>query len=101
MGPSCGPQDKVARLRRGRDQCVPVGTTEPGWTLALQQRLSRTTDMLKWALFFFIISIIAALFGFTGIAAATAGIAKILFFIFLVICVIFLVLGLMAGRAIF
>ena len=56
--------------------------------------------MLKWALFFFIISISAALFGFTGIAAAAAGIAKILFFIFLVICVIFLVLGLMAGRAI-
>jgi uncharacterized membrane protein YtjA (UPF0391 family) len=56
--------------------------------------------MLKWALFFFIISIIAALFGFTGIAAAATGIAKILFFIFLLICVIFLVLGLMAGRAI-
>jgi uncharacterized membrane protein YtjA (UPF0391 family) len=79
---------------------LPVGTTKPGWRLALQQRLSGTTDMLKWALFFFIISIIAALFGFTGIAAAAAGIAKILFFIFLVICVIFLVLGLMAGRAI-
>jgi uncharacterized membrane protein YtjA (UPF0391 family) len=61
---------------------------------------SGTAEMLKWALFFFVISIIAALFGFTGIAAATAGIAKILFFIFLVICVIFLVLGIMAGRAI-
>ena len=72
----------------------------PGRTLALQQRPSGTTDILKWALFFFIISIIAALFGFTGIAAAAAGIAKILFFIFIVICVIFLVLGLMAGRAI-
>ena len=35
-----------------------------------------------------------------GIAAAAAGIAKILFFIFLVICVILLVVGLMAGRAI-
>jgi uncharacterized membrane protein YtjA (UPF0391 family) len=78
----------------------PIGTTRPNSTLVLQQRLSGTTDMLKWALFFFIISIIAALFGFTGIAAAAAGIAKILFFIFIVICVIFLVLGLMAGRAI-
>jgi len=45
-------------------------------------------------------SIVAAIFGFTGIAATAAGIAKILFFIFIVICVIFLVLGLMAGRAI-
>lgn len=49
--------------------------------------------MLKWALFFFIISIIAALFGFTGIAAATAGIAKILFFIFIVIFLATLLLG--------
>jgi uncharacterized membrane protein YtjA (UPF0391 family) len=72
----------------------------PDWTLYLQHRLSGTDNMLKWALFFFIISIIAAIFGFTGIAAAAAGIAKILFFIFLVICVIFLMLGLMAGRAI-
>jgi uncharacterized membrane protein YtjA (UPF0391 family) len=81
-------------------QALPVGTTMPGRTLSLQQRLSRTTDMLKWALFFFIISIIAAIFGFTGIATAAAGIAKILFFIFLVICVIFLVLGIMVGRSI-
>ena len=41
--------------------------------------------MLKWALFFFIISIVAAAFGFTGISEASAGIAKILFFIFIVI----------------
>jgi uncharacterized membrane protein YtjA (UPF0391 family) len=69
--------------------------------LSPQQRPSGTTDMLKWALFFFIISIVAGIFGFTGIAAAAAGIAKILFFIFIVICVIFLVLGLMAANAIF
>jgi uncharacterized membrane protein YtjA (UPF0391 family) len=68
-------------------------------TLALQQRLSGTTDMLKWALFFFIISIIAALFGFTGIAAAAAGIAKILFFIFIVICVIFTRAGANGGKS--
>src|SRR5438132_13946645 len=100
MGPSCGREDKAARPRSGRDRCVPVGTTKPGWTLALQQRLSGTTDMLKWALFFFIISIIAALFGFTGIAAPAAGIAKILFFIFIVIYVLFLASALMAGIAI-
>lgn len=56
--------------------------------------------MLKWALIFFIVSIIAGAFGFTGISVATAGIARVLFFIFLVIFLIFLVLGLMAGRAI-
>jgi uncharacterized membrane protein YtjA (UPF0391 family) len=49
--------------------------------------------MLYWALVFFIISIIAAVFGFTGIAAATAGIAKILFFIFVVLFVLALIFG--------
>jgi uncharacterized membrane protein YtjA (UPF0391 family) len=47
--------------------------------------------MLKWALIFFVISLIAGVFGFTGISAATAGIARILFFV---------VLALMAGQAI-
>lgn len=56
--------------------------------------------MLRWALIFLVISLVAALFGFTGIAVTAAGIAKILFFIFLVITLIFLVMGLAAGRAI-
>jgi len=56
--------------------------------------------MLKWALFFFVISLVAGLFGFTGISAATAEIAKILFYIFVALFVIFLIIGLMAGRAI-
>ena len=57
--------------------------------------------MLKWALIFFIIAIIAAAFGFTGIAQGAATIAKILFGIFVVIFLIFLVLGLVAGEALF
>ncbi len=57
-------------------------------------------DMLKWALFFFVISIVAGLFGFTGISAATAGIARVLFFIFIVIFVVFLIIALAAGRAV-
>lgn len=55
--------------------------------------------MLRWALIFFVISLIAALFGFTGIAVAAAGIAKILFFIFIVITLLFIVLAISAGRA--
>jgi uncharacterized membrane protein YtjA (UPF0391 family) len=57
--------------------------------------------MLKWALIFFIISIVAAVFGFTGIAAGAAAIAKILFFIAIAIFVILLILGLIAGEALF
>ncbi|HXW56189.1 MAG TPA: DUF1328 family protein [Candidatus Cybelea sp.] len=41
--------------------------------------------MLRWAIAFFIVAIVAAIFGFGGIALAAAGIAKILFFIFLVL----------------
>lgn len=53
--------------------------------------------MLRLALFFLVISIIAALFGFGGIAAASADIARVLFFIFIVIFVVLLIAGLMAG----
>ena len=50
--------------------------------------------MLYYALVFFIIAIIAAVFGFGGIAAGAAGIAKILFWGFIVVAVITLVAGL-------
>jgi uncharacterized membrane protein YtjA (UPF0391 family) len=49
--------------------------------------------MLRWAVIFLIVALVAAVFGFTEIAGAAMGIAKILFFIFLVLFVIFLVLG--------
>ena len=54
--------------------------------------------MLSWALTFFIVAIIAAVLGFTTIAGAAAGMAKILFFIFLVLTLIALVAGAMRGR---
>ncbi len=53
--------------------------------------------MLRLALFFLVVSIIAAVFGFGGIAAASATIARTLFFIFIVIFVVLLIGGLMAG----
>jgi uncharacterized membrane protein YtjA (UPF0391 family) len=55
--------------------------------------------MLKLALFFFVVSIIAALFGFSGISAATAGIAKLLFFLFVVICLALVIAGLAIGSS--
>ena len=54
--------------------------------------------MLYWSALFFIISIIAAVFGFGGIAAASAGIAKVLFFVFLVLFAVFLLGGLVPRR---
>ncbi len=56
--------------------------------------------MLRWAVIFFIISIVAALFGFGGISAAAAGIAKVLFYIFLALFLLALIAGLSVGRAV-
>lgn len=56
--------------------------------------------MLRWAVIFFIVSIVAAVFGFAGIASAAAGIAKVLFFLFLAAAVIMLLVGLNVGRSI-
>lgn len=50
--------------------------------------------MLRWSFAFLIVAIIAAIFGFTGIAEGAASIAKVLFFIFIGFWVLMLVLGL-------
>jgi uncharacterized membrane protein YtjA (UPF0391 family) len=49
--------------------------------------------MLKWSLIFFIVAIIAGVFGFTDIASGAAAIAKVLFFIVIAVWVVVLVLG--------
>lgn len=50
--------------------------------------------MLRYAAIFFVIAIVAAVFGFGGIAAGATEIAKVLFFIFLIVFAVTLVLGL-------
>lgn len=57
--------------------------------------------MLKWALIFFVISIIAGFFGFSGVSAGAATIAKWLFFAALAVFAILLALGLLAGEVLF
>lgn len=54
--------------------------------------------MLRWSIFFLIVSLVAALFGFGGISEAAAGIAQVLFFIFVGVFLILLIAGLVAGR---
>jgi|GEM_PF-135077 Small integral membrane protein len=50
--------------------------------------------MLSWAITFLIVALVAALFGFTGLAAGAASIAKILFAVFLVLFLVSLIVGL-------
>jgi uncharacterized membrane protein YtjA (UPF0391 family) len=57
--------------------------------------------MLKWAIIFFLVSLIAGFFGFTDIAAGAKGIAKILFFVALIIFLIVLVFGVLLGVLVF
>ena len=54
--------------------------------------------MLRWAAIFFVISLVAALFGFTGLAEGAAEVAKILFYLFLAIFAVFLILGFTAAQ---
>lgn len=49
-------------------------------------------NMLRLIIFFLVFALIAALFGFTGLAAGAAAMAKIVFYIFLVLF-IFSVIG--------
>lgn len=49
--------------------------------------------MLRWALIFFVVAIVAAIFGFGGIAGDAAWIGKILLFVFLILAVVSMVMG--------
>lgn len=54
--------------------------------------------MLHYALVFFVIALVAALLGFTGIAAGAVEIAKMLFFIFILLFFVSLVVGLLRRK---
>ena len=54
--------------------------------------------MLRWAVIFLIIALVAGLLGFTGIMGAAASIAKFLFYLFVGICVLLFVIGIFLGK---
>jgi uncharacterized membrane protein YtjA (UPF0391 family) len=56
--------------------------------------------MLKWALVFLVLGLVAAALGFTTVAGASYAIAKILFFLFLAVFLLFVVLGVTAAKKI-
>ena len=57
-------------------------------------------SLLKWAVIMLVVSLVAALFGFTDLAAASADVARVLLYIFLMIFLVLLVLGVMGARAV-
>jgi len=56
--------------------------------------------MLGWALTFLVIALVAAVFGFGGIAGASVGIAKLLFFLFLVLFIVSMIARAVQGRSV-
>jgi len=58
---------------------------------------AQETSMLKWAFVFLIIAVIAGIFGFTDVEAASATVAQWLFGIFLVLFLGALIIGLTIG----
>lgn len=63
--------------------------------------VARLPAMLKWAIIFFIVSVVAGFFGFTGVASTSRSIAKWLFFIAVVVFLIVLVFGVWLGTLVF
>jgi len=54
--------------------------------------------MIKWALIFLVVGVIAGVLGFTGVAGASFAVAKLLFFVAILIFVVLLALGLTIFR---
>jgi uncharacterized membrane protein YtjA (UPF0391 family) len=78
---------------------LPLGTSEFAAIGVASEVLEQAMTILKWALIFFLVSIVAGLLGFTGISAASADIARFLFYVFVVIFLVLLILGLTIFRA--
>jgi uncharacterized membrane protein YtjA (UPF0391 family) len=76
-----------------------IGNYPDGTPLWPAQNLwSGPMTILKWALIFFLVSIVAGILGFTGISAASADVARFLFYVFVVIFLVLLILGLTIFR---
>jgi uncharacterized membrane protein YtjA (UPF0391 family) len=54
--------------------------------------------MLRWALTFLVLALVAGLLGFTSVAGESMYIARILFFIFLVVFIVGLIFSLITGK---
>jgi uncharacterized membrane protein YtjA (UPF0391 family) len=59
------------------------------------ERVQEEEKMLRWALMFFVVALVAAVFGFLGIAEAATGIAKLLFVVFVILFLVSLIGGLL------
>ena len=71
----------------------------PGTNGGVPRLLGNAMTLLRWAIIALLLSIVAGLFGFTNLSAASAEAAKIFFYIFVALFVLLLILGLTAFRS--
>jgi uncharacterized membrane protein YtjA (UPF0391 family) len=76
-----------------------AGESVPFRMASAMPSLRGENEMLGWALLFLIVALVAGLFGFTGLAIASASIAQILFYIFVALFIISGLVYLLRGRA--
>lgn len=69
--------------------CAPAGSGD-----------ARGMSLLRWALVFFLISIVAAVLGFGGVSEAAADVARVLFFVFLAIAALLVIAGVAFYRSV-
>jgi uncharacterized membrane protein YtjA (UPF0391 family) len=85
--------------RYGKDHAGKRKFGEPGLGLGhCPIEMGGVIPMLRWALIFLVIGLIAGVLGFTGVAGASIAIAKTLFFIFMLIFLVLLIAGLTVAR---
>jgi uncharacterized membrane protein YtjA (UPF0391 family) len=80
------------------EEPVPPEVREVDGAAAAHSSKERALTILKWALVFFLVSIVAGVLGFTGLSDAVADIARFLFYVFVVIFLVLLILGLTIFR---
>jgi len=57
--------------------------------------------MIKWAIIFFVVSVVAGWLGFSGVASGARTVAKVLFFIAVILFLVVLIFGVFLGTLVF
>jgi uncharacterized membrane protein YtjA (UPF0391 family) len=87
-----------ARSAFSRGTASSIGSYRVNGAAAAHRLMERTVTLLRWALIFFLVSIVAGVLGFTDISAASADVARFLFYVFVVTFLVLLILGLTIFR---
>ena len=91
--------EEAADRRLPRNRFLDLTVQRSIGAAAAHGLMEPAVTLLKWALIFFLVSIVAGVLGFTGISAASADVARFLFYVFVVIFLVLLILGLTIFRA--